>query len=111
MTFYFRVYSQSFAYGRVLNGEVQFSGNGNGGDPPISSGTWNTLRIVVKVNKQVELSCNGIAIGKFNARFSTRGYGGVFVVTGYKNSVQFRNYKVSPYFKISTLQQALPFFD
>jgi len=93
---YKRVHSTTFAYGRVFNGAVQFTSSNVVGNPAISSGNWYTLRIVVQTNKDVELFLNDKKIGSFKAKFTTRGYGGAIVATGYRNVVQFRNFKLSP---------------
>jgi len=92
---YKRVHSKTFAYGRVFNGEIQFTGS-VGGNPAISSGNWYSLKIVVKANKNVDLFLNDNNIGNFNAKFTTRGYGGFMIATGYRNVVQFRDFNLSP---------------
>ena len=91
-----RVHSATFAYGRVFNGELQFTSKSVGGNPAISSGNWYSLKIVVKANKNVELFLNDNNIGNFNAKFTTRGYGGFMIATGYRNVVQFRDFNLSP---------------
>merc|ERR1711909_19405 len=93
---YKRVHDTTFAYGRVFNGVVQFTSGSFGGNPAISSGNWYTLGITVQTNKAVALFLNGQQIGNFTARFTTRGYGGVLIATGYKNTAQFRNFMISP---------------
>ena len=90
------VHSTTFGIGRVFNGEIQYSRSGIGGNPAISSGNWYSLKIKVQANKNVDLFLNGKVIGHFNAKFTTRGYGGAIVANGYSNVVQFRNFKVSP---------------
>jgi len=96
---YKRVHDTSFAYGRVFNGELQFTSGSVGGNPAISSGNWYSLKIVVRPNKNVDLFLNDQKIGNFNAKFTTRGYGGAIVATGYRNVVQFRNFNISPIIK------------
>ena len=91
-----RVHSATFAYGRVFNGELQFTSTSVGGNPAISSGNWYSLKIKVQANKNVDLFLNNKAIGHFKAKFATRGYGGAIFANGYSNVVQFRNFKVSP---------------
>ena len=91
-----RVHSATFAYGRVLNGEIQFTSTGVGGNPAISSGNWYSLKIVVKANKNVDLFLNDKKIGSFVAKFTTRGYGGFMIANGYRNVVQFRDFNLSP---------------
>jgi len=93
---YKRVQLASFAYGRVFNGELQFTSMYVGGNPAISSGNWYSLKIVVKANKNVDLFLNDNNIGNFNAKFTTRGYGGFIIATGYRNVVQFRDFNLSP---------------
>ena len=91
-----RVHSATFAYGRVFNGELQFTNNAVGGNPAISSGNWYSLKIIVKANKNVDLFLNDKSIGHFNAKFTTRGYGGYMIGNGYRNVVQFRDFNLSP---------------
>ena len=67
-----------------------------GGNPAISSGNWYSLKIKVEANKDVDLFLNDKNIGHFKAKFTTRGYGGVIVATGYRNVVQFRDFKLAP---------------
>ena len=98
-TFYFniRVHSTEFSFGRIFNGIYQFGGStGSGAGSALSSGNWYSLKIVVQGNKNVELYLNDKKIGIFNAKFTTRGYSGVIVATGYKNVAQFRNFKLAP---------------
>ena len=94
--FYTRVHATEFSFGRIFNGIYQFGAGVSGAGSAISSGNWYSLRIVVQGNKNVELYLNDKKIGNFNAKFTTRGYGGVIVATGYKNVVQFRNFKLAP---------------
>ena len=61
------------------NGEFQFTNPEVEGNPAISSGNWYSLRIVVKANKNVDLFLNDKKIGNFNAKFTTRGYGGYMI--------------------------------
>ena len=93
---FFRVHSNSFAYGKVTNGVLQFTSASAGGNPSITSGKWYSLRIEVSTNKGVRLLLNNNQIGTFNAHFTTRGYGGLIVATGYDNDVLFRDYDVAP---------------
>merc|ERR1712218_153913 len=96
---YKRVHQTTFAYGRVFNGAIQVTSGSVGGNPAISSGNWYSLKIKVQANKDVELFLNDKKIGKFEAKFTTRGYGGAIVATGYRNVVQFRNFELSPILK------------
>ena len=54
------------------------------------------MGIVVGTNKKVAFFVNGKKLGEFSAKFTTRGYGGIIVATGYRNVAQFRNFDVSP---------------
>ena len=93
----FRVHSNTFAYGKIKNGELQFTSGSVGGNPSIQSGKWYRLKIEVAENRDVKLFLNGVQLGStFKASFTTRGYGGVLVANGYSNVVQFRNYDVAP---------------
>ena len=94
--FHIRVHTTSFAYGRIFNGIYKLRTSVSGAGSAISSGKWYSLRIVVQGNKNVDLFLNDKKIGNFNANFTTRGYGGVLVATGFKNVVQFRNFKLAP---------------
>jgi hypothetical protein len=96
---YKRVHSNTFAYGKVNGGIIQFTSGSVGGNPTIVSGSWYNLKIEVDENKNVNLYLSGKKLGSFKAFFSTRGYGGVIVGTGYKNDVMFRDYDVSPKIK------------
>jgi len=96
---YKRVHSNTFAYGKVNAGTIQFTSGNVGGNPAIVSERWYNLKIVVDESKNVILYLNGKKLGSFKAFFSTRGYGGAIVASGYKNDVMFRNYDVSPKIK------------
>ena len=80
----------------MFNGVIQFTSNSQGGNPVISTGNWYSLKILVQTNKNVDLFLNDQKIGSFVAKFTTRGYGGAIVATGYRNVVQFRDFKLSP---------------
>jgi len=98
---YKRVHSNTFAYGKVNNGTIQFTSDSGyaGGNPTIVSESWYNMKIEVDENKYVKFYLNGKMIGSFNAFFKTRGYGGAIVATGYKNDVLFRDYDVTPKMK------------
>ena len=96
---YKRVHQNTFAYGKVNAGTIQFTSGSVGGNPTIVSKSWYNLKIEVDESKYVMLYLNGKKIGSFKAFFSTRGYGGVIVAAGYKNDVMFRDYDVSPKIK------------
>jgi len=96
---YKRVHSNTFAYGKVHAGTIQFTSGSVGGNPTIVSESWYNLKIEVDENKYVKLYLNGKKIGSFKAFFTTRGYGGAIVATGYQNDVMFRDYDVSPKIK------------
>ena len=62
-----------------------------------NSGIFDNLEIKVYPNKDVLVTLNGEpAKEKFKANFSTRGYGGAIVATGFNSVVEFRNYDVAP---------------
>jgi len=96
---YKRVHSNTFAHGKVYGGTIQFTDGGVGGNPTIVSESWYNLKIKVDESKRVKFYLNDKMLGSFTASFSTRGYGGVIVATGYKNDVMFRDYDVSPKIK------------
>jgi len=95
---YKRVHSNTFTHGKVDGGTIQFTGS-VGGNPTIVSESWYNLKIEVDESKKVKFYLNDKILGSFTASFSTRGYGGVIVATGYKNDVMFRDYDVSPKIK------------
>ena len=73
-----------------------FTSDSVGGNPTVVGQKWYKLQIFVRKSKLVELFMGAKKIGTFTAKFSTRGYGGVIVANGYKNTAQFRNFDVAP---------------
>ena len=90
------MHSNSFAHGKVSKGVLQFASASAGGNPSIISSQWYNLKIEVSTDKTVRLFLNNNQIGTFKAYFTTRGYGGLIVATGYDNDVLFRDYDVAP---------------
>ena len=96
---HYRVHTNTFAYGKIKNGALQFTSSSVGGNPAIRSGKWYRLKIEVAEKKDVKLFLDGVQLGStFKASFTTRGYGGVVVANGYSNVVQFRNLSLAPKF-------------
>jgi len=93
---YKRVHIRDVLYGRVINGELESNRGTIAGNPAISSGNWYSLKIVVNEEKKVNIFLNDKEIGSFEATFTTRGYGGLMVATGFRNVVQFRDFNLSP---------------
>ena len=90
------MHTNTFAYGKVNNGVIQFTSTSVGGNPTIASGNWYNLKIEVSATKAVKLFLDNVQIGSFKAFWSTRGYGGLIVANGYANLVFFRDFDVSP---------------
>lgn len=94
-------FSRSYMRGKVQNGifvpTEQSPACGN-----LARNTWHTLKIVVNggggsdtgAPASVTVTTNGGCSATFNARFGTRGYGGVHVFNGFLNTVKFRNFDV-----------------
>ena len=96
---YFRVHQESFGCGHVRDGTLSWS-NSAVTNPPIEDKKWYKLKIEVFADKTVKVHMavdgNWNELGSCTATFNTRGYGGLIVLNGYKNKVEFRNFELLP---------------
>ncbi|KAJ7391088.1 hypothetical protein OS493_020111 [Desmophyllum pertusum] len=88
---FFRLHNRNcYQLGYVLNGNVftTVTASCPNGNP--SGGVWFTLRVEVSSDGSVNIYLNNDLMTSPTAHFNAKGRGGVLVLNGYENIIQFR---------------------
>ena len=87
--------SGCFQTGYVLNGVPKFDGGISSTCPngPPKGGKWFTARVEVR-GVSASIYRDGLNVRSTKTRFPAKGRGGVIVANGYKNIIQFRNFRL-----------------
>ena len=87
--------STCYQLGYVSNGNFVSRSQGSCPNGPPRGKVWFTVGVVVSSDKSTDIYLKNNLVASLTAHFRTKGRGGVLVVNGYANIIQFQNFSLT----------------